>query len=80
MTDDELAAITLAHGFGPAILAGGTSVVAGKPEKMLPLLREIERRALERALSTLERFGKVSSADLIRSLIEGASSAASKED
>jgi hypothetical protein len=29
-----------------------------------------ERQALERALAILERFGKVSSADLIRALIE----------
>lgn len=49
MSEEELCEITLAHGFGPAMLAGGTGVVAGKPENLIPMLREIERRTLERA-------------------------------
>jgi hypothetical protein len=39
-------------------------------DEALEVWQAAERQALERALATLERFGKVSSADLIRALIE----------
>lgn len=54
MTDEELCEISLAYGFGPAVLVGGTSAVAAKPERLLPMLREIERRTLERAKQLCE--------------------------
>jgi hypothetical protein len=41
VTDEQLIEIALEHGFGPAMLAMGTSAVAGKPEQFLPMLRAI---------------------------------------
>lgn len=62
MTDEQLIEIALKHGFSPAMLAGGSSAVAGKPEQFLPLLRAIEqasrRAALEEAAKHAESWGE----------------------
>jgi hypothetical protein len=73
LTDDELCEISLAYGFGPAVLVGGTSAVAAKPERLLPMLREIERRTLERAAKTLRDRFYYTAEDHIRALIDAQS-------
>lgn len=56
MSDDQILHIAMSHGFFPAMLAGGASAVAGKPEQFLPMLRAIEQASRRAAL---EEAGKI---------------------
>jgi hypothetical protein len=77
MTDEELCKVAMDHGFGPAMLAMGTGAVAGKPENLLPMLRAIEREALERAINALDDKFYWSASARVRELLPAASSVAS---
>ncbi|MFM0163848.1 hypothetical protein PQR39_25975 [Paraburkholderia sediminicola] len=50
LSNEQLVGIALEHGFGPAMLAGGGSAVAGKPEHFLPMLRAVEQASRRAAL------------------------------